>query len=69
MHLKSSFWNMIRLFGCTIIIFLQLNTIKGNSMDVAVDNIFSNHLKLMLWNYKKTITKNDHPTDSSNVTF
>ena len=60
MHLKSSFWNMIRLFGC--------NTIKGNSMDVAVDNIFSNHLKLMLWNYKKTSVY-DHPTDSSNVTF
>ena len=68
MHLKSSFWNMIRLFGCTIINFLPLNTIKGNSMDVAVDNIFSNHLKLMLWNYKKTSVY-DHPTDSSNVTF
>ena len=48
--------------------FLQINTIKGNSIDVAVDNIFSNHLKLMLWNYKKT-SLYAHPTDSSNVTF
>ena len=68
MHFKSSFWNMIWLFGCTIIKFLPLNTIEGNSMDVPVDNIFSNHLKLMLWNYKKTSVY-DHPTDSSYVTF
>ena len=49
--------------------FLPINTIKGNSMEVAVDKLlFSNHLKLMLWIYKKTSVY-DRPTDSSNVTF
>ena len=49
-------------------LFFTINSIKGNSMDVDVVNIFSNHLKLMPWNYKKTSVY-DHPTDSSNVTF
>ena len=48
--------------------FLTLNTIKGNSMDVTLDNIFSNHLNLMLWNYKNTSVY-DHPADSFHVKF
>ena len=56
MHLKCSFWNMIRLYGYTIIIFLPLNTIKGNSMEVAVDNIILKPSKIDALELQKDIS-------------
>ena len=65
MHLKSSFWNMIWLYGCTIIIFtIKYNQGQFNGCHCRQHN----HLKLMHWNYKK-ISVYGHPTDSFNVTF
>ena len=48
--------------------FLPLNTIKGNSMKVAVDNIILKPSKINALELKKASVY-DHPTVSSNVTF
>ena len=68
MHLKCSFWNMIRLYGCTIIIF----TIKYNQGQFNGGRCRQHILKpskIDALELQKDISIYDHPTDFSNVTF